>query len=91
MIILDASLSRDVWWEGPPWFGDLEISPNDFGNYLLLELAFDDTFVKTYQWSSISKPIQEFYMLKTSQRESLWLCFVIFNSMLKALKYTHTS
>jgi len=37
----------------------------------MLELAFDDIFVKTYHWSSISKPIQEIYMLKTSQRE--WL------------------
>jgi len=32
--ILDASLSRDVLVEGLLWFGDLEISPNGFDNYL---------------------------------------------------------
>ena len=37
------------------------------------------------------KPIQEFYMIKTSQRELLLMCIVIVNSMLKALKHTHTS
>jgi len=35
----------------------------------MLELAFDDTFVKPYYWSSISQVYTEFYMLKTSQRE----------------------
>ena len=55
----------------------------------MLELVFDDTFVKTYQWSSIYKPIQEFYMIKTSQRELLLMCIVMVNSMLKALKHTH--
>ena len=25
---------KDILVEGPPWFGDLEISPNGFGNYL---------------------------------------------------------
>ena len=42
-------------------------------------------------WSSISKPIQEFYMLKTSQRELIMMCIVIVDSMLKALKHTHKS
>ena len=36
------------------------------------------------------KLIQEFYMIKTSQREWLWMCIVVFNNMLKALKHTHT-
>jgi len=29
---LDASLSRDVWWRGPPWFGDKESCLLSFGN-----------------------------------------------------------
>ena len=36
MIILDASLSREVLVGGPPWFGDIEMCPLDFGNDLLL-------------------------------------------------------
>jgi len=29
---LDASLSRDVWWRGPPCFGDKESYLLGFGN-----------------------------------------------------------
>ena len=56
----------------------------------LLELAFDDTFVKPYM-ELYFKPIQEFYMIKTSQRELIMMCTVIVDSMLKVLKRTHTS
>jgi len=31
---LDASLSREVWWRGPPCFGDLESYLLGFGNDL---------------------------------------------------------
>ena len=57
----------------------------------LLELAFDDTFVKTYQWSSILQAYSRVLLIKTSQRELLLMCIVMINSMLKALKHTHTS
>ena len=56
----------------------------------LLELAFDDTFVKSYHLELYHKPIQEFYMIKTSQKELIMICIVIIDSMLKALKNTHT-
>ena len=35
------------------------------------------------------KPIQEFYMIKSSQTELLLMCIVMINRMLKALKHTH--
>ena len=57
----------------------------------MLELDFDDTFVKPYHLELYHKPIQEFYMLKTSQRELLLMCIVMVDSMLKALEYTYTS
>ena len=57
----------------------------------MLELAFNDTFVKAYHMELYLKPIQEFYMIKTSQRELIMMCIVIVDSMLKALKHTHTS
>jgi len=57
----------------------------------MLELIFDDTFVKPYYLELYHKPIQEFYMIKTSQRELLLMCIVMVDSMLKALKCTHTS
>jgi len=57
----------------------------------MLELVFDDTFVKPYHMELYFKPIQEFYMIKTSQRELLLMCTVMVNSMLKALKHTYTS
>ena len=57
----------------------------------LLELTFDDTFVKPYHMELYHKPIQEFYMIKTSQRELIMMCLVIVDGMLKALKQTHTS
>ena len=56
----------------------------------LLELDSDDTFVKPFHWCSISQAYTEFYMLKTSQGQWLWMCIVIFIRMLKALNtYTH--
>ena len=57
----------------------------------MLELAFDDTFVKSHNLELYLKPIQEFYMIKTSQRELIIMCIVIVDSMLKALKHTHIS
>ena len=57
----------------------------------MLELAFDDTFVKPFQWSSILQAYLRVYMIKTSQRELLLMCIVMVNIMLKALKHTHTS
>ena len=54
----------------------------------MLELAFDDTFVKPYHMELYLKPIQEFYMIKTSQRELIMMCIVIVDSMLKALIHT---
>jgi len=56
----------------------------------LLELAFDDTFVKPFHMELYLKPIQEFYMIKTSQRELIMMYNVIVDSMLKAFKHTHT-
>ena len=56
----------------------------------MLELAFDETFVKPYHLDLYHKPIQEFFMIKTSQRELLMICIVMVNSMLKALTHTHT-
>ena len=38
----------------------------------------------------LHKSIQEFYMIKTSQREWIMMCIVIVDSMLKALTHTHT-
>ena len=56
----------------------------------LLELNFDDTFVKPYHLELYHKPIQEFYMIKTSEGELIMMCIVIVDSMLKALTHTHT-
>ena len=56
----------------------------------MLELTFDDTFVKPYHLELYHKPNQEFYMIKTFQGELIMMCIVIFDSMLKALKHTHT-
>ena len=56
---------------------------------VVLELAFDDTFVKPYHMELYLKPNQEFYMIKTSQRELIMMCIVIVDSMLKVLKHTH--
>ena len=56
----------------------------------MLELTFDDTFVKSYHMELYHKPIQEFYMIKTSQRELIMMCIVMVDSMLAALKHTHT-
>ena len=56
---------------------------------LVLELNFDDTFVKPYHLELYHKPIQEFYMIKTSQGELIIMCIVIVDSMLKALKHSH--
>ena len=58
---------------------------------VLLELTFDDTFVKPFHMELYLKLIQEFYMIKTSQRELIMMCIVIVDSMLKALKHTYTS
>ena len=58
--------------------------------HLLLELVFDETFVKPYHLELYHKPIQEFFMIKTSQRELIMMCIVIVDSMLKALTHTHT-
>ena len=55
----------------------------------MLELAFDDTFVKPYHLELYHKSNQEFYMIKTSQRELIMLCIVIVDSMLKALNTHH--
>jgi len=55
-----------------------------------LELTFDDIFVKPYHMELYLKPIQEFYMIKTFQRELIMMCIVMLDSMLKALKHTHT-
>ena len=55
----------------------------------MLELAFDDTFVQSYHLELYHKPIQEFCMIKTSQRELIMMCIIIIDSMLKALKHTH--
>ena len=55
----------------------------------LLELAFDDTFVKPYHLELYRKSNQEFFMIKTSQRELIMMCIVMVDSMLKALKHTH--
>ena len=67
----------------PPW------PINRLPAQLLLELNFYDTFVKPYHMELYLKPIQEFYMIKTSQRELIMMCIVIVDSMLKALKHTH--
>jgi len=56
----------------------------------MLELTFDDTFVKPIHLELYHKPIQEFFMIKISQRELLMICIVMVNSMLKALTHTHT-
>ena len=56
----------------------------------MLELTFDDTFVKPYHMELYLKSIQELYMIKTSQRELIMMCIVIVDSMLKALTHTHT-
>ena len=55
---------------------------------ILLELTFDDTFVKPYHLELYHKSIQEFYMIKISQRKLLLMCIVMVDSMLKALKHT---
>ena len=55
----------------------------------MLELAFDETFVKPYHLELYHKPIQEFFMIKTSQGELIMMCIVIIDSMLKALTHTH--
>ena len=57
----------------------------------VLELNFDDTFVKPYHLELYHKSIQEFFMIKTSQRELIMMCIVIVDSMLKVLTHTHTS
>jgi len=49
------------------------------------------TFVKLYHLELYHKTIQEFFMIKTSQRELLMICIVMVNSMLKALTHTHIS
>ena len=41
-------------------------------------------------FGALSQAIQEFYMIKTSQRELIMMCIVIVDSMLKALTHTHT-
>ena len=55
----------------------------------MFELAFDETFVKPIHLELYHKPIQEFFMIKTSQRELIMMCIVMIDSMLKALKYIH--
>jgi len=55
----------------------------------LLELAFDETFVKPYHLELYHKLIQEFFMIKTSQRELIMMCVVMVDSMLKALTHIH--
>ena len=58
----------------------------------MLELTFDDIFLKPYHLELYHKSIQEFFTIKTSQRELLMICIVMVNSMLKALKsYTYHS
>ena len=54
------------------------------------ELAFDDTFVKTFQWSSISQAYTRVLHAQDIPKRVLWMCIVMFNSMLKALKHKHT-
>ena len=55
----------------------------------MLELAFDEAFVKPYHLELYHKPIQEFSMIKSSQGELIMMCIVIVDSMLKALIHTH--
>ena len=57
----------------------------------MLELTFDDTFVKPIHFELYHKPIQEFFMIKTFQGKLIMMCIVIVDSMLKALTYTHIS
>ena len=55
-----------------------------------MELAFDEIFVKPIHLELYHKPTQEFFMIKTTQRELIMMCIVMTDSMLKALTHTHT-
>jgi len=59
-------------------FWIIGVSGSGFWNpNLLLELAFDETFVKPCHLELYHKPIQEFFMIKTSQGELIMLCIVM--------------
>ena len=56
----------------------------------MLELTFDETFVKPYHLELYHKPIQEFFMIKTSQGELIMLCIVMVKQHVKSLDaHTH--
>ena len=57
----------------------------------MLELAFDEDIYEAYHLELYHKPIQEFFMIKTSQEKLLMICIVMVNSMLKTLMHTHIS
>ena len=78
-MFLNSFIEEEVYVEQPPGFVD----PT------LLELAFDDTFVKPFQWSSFAQAYSRVRHDQDFPKELLWMCIVIFNSMLKALN-THT-
>ena len=57
----------------------------------MLELDFDDTFVKPYYWSSISQAYTRVLHVQDFPKRVAMECIVIFIRMLKALKHTYTS
>jgi len=69
--------------------GDMVVVVVDW-RWVMLELAFDETFLMLCHLELYHKPIQEFFMIKTSQRELLMICIVMVKQYVKSLDaHTH--
>ena len=72
------------------FFISLKTNKDEMFKPKMLELDSDDTFVKPFHWSSISQAYTRVLHAQDIPKRVLWMCIVMFNSMLKALKHKHT-